>query len=107
MRADLTAAMKERDRARLTVLRTALAAFANAEAVDVADAANSPAWPAQPAGSTEVDRVVLVDADHQRILGDLIADRVDTAATYDANGRSDDADVLRNEIDILTTYLDD
>ncbi len=102
MRRDLTEAMKARDSARVTVLRTALAAFANAEA-PVVD--HGPAWQPAAHGSTEVDRLVLTAADHRRILRDLIADREDTAATYDANGRADEADNLRAEIEVLSAYL--
>jgi uncharacterized protein YqeY len=100
MRRDLTAAMKERDRARITVLRTALAAIANAEAPVV----DTRAWPPPVAGSTEVERLELTDADRQRVISAQIVDREDTVAQYERNGRTAEADVVRSEIAILRTY---
>ena len=102
MRADLKDAMRARDSARVTVLRTALAAFANAEAPP---ARTEPVWPPVAHGASEVARLELTDDDHRRILGELIADREDTAATYDANDRAADAEVIRAEIATLTAYL--
>ena len=102
MRSDLKEAMRARDSARVTVLRTALAAFANAEAPPARDV---PAWPPAEHGASEVARLELNDDDHRRILRELIADREDTTATYDANGRTPDADIVRAEIDVLAAYL--
>jgi hypothetical protein len=103
LRADLSAAMRERDRARVTVLRTALAAIANAEAPAV-ETHSLPSVAA--AGSTEVARLELTDDDRRRILRAQIADRHDTVDQYEHNGRDAEPAVLRSEIRILTSYLE-
>ena len=103
MRADLTTAMKARDRRRISVLRTMLAAFANAEAP-----------PAIPTSSLDVpvvgqlvehERLVLDDADLTVLVEAEIVDRRDTAAIYRANGREEDAADLDAEVAILTAYV--
>jgi uncharacterized protein YqeY len=101
MRSDLKDAMRARNTARVTVLRTALAAFANAEAPP---ARAEPVWPPVEHGASEVARLELTDDDHRRILDELITDREDTAATYDSNGRTEEADVMRAEIATLAAY---
>jgi uncharacterized protein YqeY len=101
MRSDLSRALKSRDRRAIAVLRTTLAAIANAEAP-----------PAQPVDispvvgqSAEVQRLTLEDADIERIVRHEIADRRDTIARYEVGGRSDDAESLRAELAILESYL--
>jgi hypothetical protein len=100
MRRDLTAAMKVRDRVRMSVLRTALSAIANAEA----PAVETQAWPPQAAGSTEIDRIELDEAERRRIVSAQILDREDTAGQYEQNGRAAEAAILRDEIRILREY---
>jgi uncharacterized protein YqeY len=102
MRRDLTAAMKARDHPRVSVLRTALAAIANAEA----PAAETRAWPPPAAGSTEVARLELTDADRRRVITTQIADREDTIAQYERNGHAAEAAVLNDEVTILREYLE-
>lgn len=101
MRADLAEALRARDRARTVALRTVLAAFANAEA--------PPAPDSSPVGSPDIglvehDRLVLTSSDHQRIIRDQIAARLDAADEYDNFGQVDAAAVLRGEINVLRCY---
>jgi hypothetical protein len=102
LRDDLKTAMKAHDVARVKVLRSVLAALANAEAPAIVDA---PAWPPRPAGTTEVARVELSDIDRLRIVHAQIADREDSAAELDAHGRRGDAEALRAEITVIRPYL--
>jgi uncharacterized protein YqeY len=92
--------MKARDRSRMSVLRTALAAIANAAAPRV----ETRAWPLQAAGSTEVERLALTDADRQRIITTEIGDREDTIAEFERNGRTAEAAILRDEVAVLREY---
>ena len=101
MRSELTAALRSRDRARVTVLRTALAALANAEAPVV----ETHPWPPAEGGSTEVARLALTDDDRRRILRAQITDLHHTIAQYERNGRDLDAAVLRAEIHVLTEFV--
>jgi uncharacterized protein YqeY len=114
LRADLTTAMKARDKDAVAVLRTALAAFDNAEAV-----AAPPSTPGPPAtsehvagssvglGSAEVARRVLTLADLHDILRDQVDERTAEARTYAALGQVDAADRLRRDADLLRAYLPD
>ena len=102
MRMDLTAAMKGRDHARVIVLRTALSAIANAEAPTEVE---TRAWPPRAVSSSEIERLVLTDADHQRIIAAQIVDREDTIAQYEGKGRTSEAEIIRHEIAILREYL--
>jgi uncharacterized protein YqeY len=103
LRDDLTPAMKARDVARVRVLRSVLAALANAEAPAMVDA---PAWPPQPAGTTEAARVELSDIDRSRILQGQITERENSAAELEGHGRHADAEALRAEIDVIRSYLE-
>jgi hypothetical protein len=102
MRRDLTAAMKAGDRTRVSVLRTALAAIANAEA----PAVEARAWPPRTAGSTEIDRIPLGDVERRAVITAQIADSEDTAAQYERHGRTAEAATMREEITILREYTD-
>jgi uncharacterized protein len=105
MRGDLVAAMKERDRATVNVLRTTLAAIANAEAppIDepVAQVVGAPAL----AGPNERERLVLTDDDIERIVREEIADREHTIEQVAAAGADDEAATLRAELAILRAYV--
>jgi uncharacterized protein YqeY len=115
LRRALKQAMKDRDQITVTVLRTTLAAIANAEAVDVTDAAadaeggprlslsieQSPVG----AGATEVDRRVLTEEQVEQIVRAEAADRRSAVAAYERAGQSDRADRLRSEISVLEAYL--
>lgn len=99
LQADLLAARKARDEHAVTALRTTLAALANAEAPPPPD---GPALGV--AGLVEHDRLVLTTADHQRILGQEIAARVDASAEYDRIGQVEAGDRLRAELAVLRRY---
>jgi uncharacterized protein YqeY len=99
--ADLVVARKARDVAAVTALRTTLAALANAEAPPAPDRSSS----APPiVGLVEHERLMLSAADHDRILRDQIAVRVDAAAEYDAIGQAEAAAAIRAEIAVLDRY---
>jgi uncharacterized protein YqeY len=100
LRADLMTAMKARDTATVTALRTVLAAISNAEAPPIDSA------PSEVAGRlVEHRRIELTDGDIDGLLRAQIADRADTIATYRVNGRLADADVLHHEITVIERYL--
>ena len=103
MQADLTVAMKARDRSAVTAIRTGLAAIANAEAPPVGAERSSLAPPVT--GLVEHDRLELTTDDVDRILRHEIDDRRDTIATIEGHGRVDEAEVLRAEIATLERYL--
>jgi uncharacterized protein len=102
LQADLVAAMKAGDRPLVTILRVALAAIANAEAPPIGSASHVAAR-----GATEIDRLVLTDADVDRIIRAEIDDRARSIAEYHQAGAGalDVVDVLRGEIDVLRSYL--
>jgi uncharacterized protein YqeY len=112
LREDLTAALRDRDRERIRVLRTALAAIANAEAQPAGADRPMRARPAsviagavEGLAATEVARRHL-DADE--IVAILVAERDERLATaeeLDACGACDAADSLRSEAAVLEPYL--
>jgi uncharacterized protein YqeY len=111
LRADLTAAMKARDRDAVTALRTAIAAIDNAEAVEDDGLHNSRtgrhvAGAAPGVGSTEAARRDLTTRDVRAILRAQIADRIIEAATYDGHGQTQAADRLRREANALTRFIE-
>jgi uncharacterized protein len=100
LRADLTAAMRRRDQPAVRALRTLLGAVANAEAPPIDDA------PLEVHGALVQHERRDIGADELRaIVAQQIADRVDTIATYRANGRDDAADELQREVDVLTICI--
>lgn len=111
LRADLTAAMKARDRDAVSALRTAIAAIDNAEAIatdadhggqtsgDIAGAVGG-------VGSTESARRDLTTPDVRAVLRAQVTDRITEAARYDAYGQSPAADRLRREASALMKYID-
>jgi uncharacterized protein YqeY len=101
MQADLKAAMRDRDKAAVSVLRTTLAAFANAEAPPMADGGGP-----NHGRLVEHDRIELTDDDLGRIVREEIADREDTIARFEQGGGAGEADVLRTELTILRRYVD-
>jgi uncharacterized protein YqeY len=115
----LPVAMKARDRVAVAALRSALAAIANAEAVDASRAPPQPG-PPEPGGSgtgppfagtvaglgaTEVDRQTLTGAQVEEIVRAEIADRDTAAAGYERAGQLEQAERLRGEADVLCSYL--
>jgi hypothetical protein len=102
MGADLTAAMKARDSTRVAVLRAALAAIANAEAV----ASDGRVSLTAPAGSTEVARRDLSDVDVRLIVERERAELLAAADEREGLGRPDDAVELRAQAAVLEGYLE-
>lgn len=96
LRADLVAAMKAKDEARVKVLRATLAAIGNAEAVDPSSVA---------AGVTEVQRRELTDDDVRSVIEAERAELEAAAAELVANGRAEDADALRHRRTMLDPYI--
>ena len=95
--------MAARDRRLISVLRTTLAAIANAEAQPLDDLP-------EPIGSgrlAEYPARLLSTAEIDAIIDAEIADREDTIEQYLAAGRADAADDLRAEIEIIAGYRRD
>jgi uncharacterized protein YqeY len=109
LQAALPAAIRNRDAAAVTALRSALAAIENAAAVAPrgdADGRTEFGLPAVGLGVTEVARRAQDDAEVERIVRAEIADRDTAAQEYDRLGRSDRADRLRAEAQALVRHVD-
>ena len=102
MQSDLKLAMSARDRTAVAVLRTTLAALANAEAVS-ADGSR----PAVGAFANEVSRRELDDAAIRRVIEGERAELAASADEYDAVGQRDEATALRQQLAVLDRYLGD
>jgi uncharacterized protein len=111
LRRDLTAVLKNGDRVAVAAIRSALAAIDNAEAVEV----NAEAIPQASsehiagatagAGSSDVQRRELTDADVAAIVRRQVDERAEAADEYDRLGRHDHAERLRREAAVLAHYL--
>ena len=99
--ADLLVARKARDDHAVSALRTLLAAISNAEAPP---APLTSSLDPKIMGTAEVDRLVLTDDDHHRILEEQIAIRDAAAVEYDAIGQADAAATVRAERAVLDRY---
>jgi uncharacterized protein YqeY len=132
MRRGLLEAMKARDQQAVTALRSALARIDNAEAVDpdavdddelVADVVEDDAVDAGPAlesgeghpavagsvlgvGAAEVDRRVLTPEEVAAIVRDDVEEREIAAEVLERVSRPDQAERLRAQAKLLTSYLD-
>ena len=99
IRADLPAAMKARDSSRVAVLRTTLAALANAEAVD----------PSNPTARTgllgDVARIELTDDDVRDIICRERDELRASERELSALGQSDAAAELAARAAVLDAYL--
>lgn len=102
MQADLTVAMKARDTVRVSVLRSTLAALANAEAVVPGHQSSTPV----AFGTTEVPRRELTDADDRAILAREISELESTADDLRQRGRPDEAADHEARATIIRSYLD-
>jgi uncharacterized protein YqeY len=105
---DLRAAMRRRDARAVSVLRTLLAAFANAEAPPAPEPSRGPGQlPTAPVVGRLVEhtRLELTDDDRRALVRHEIADRRDTAAQFARGGRDDAAEEIRAEIALLEAYL--
>lgn len=112
LRNDLTAAMRERDRESVRVLRTVLSAIANAEAQpDLDDSPTSARSSGPIAGAThglgagEVARRQLDASDVRAIVLAERDERLTAAADLADRGAPDAAEALRAEAALLERYL--
>lgn len=111
LRGDLKAALKGRDVVAVTALRSALAAIDNAEAVptdhrpDAVEGSEHFAGAASGLGAAEAERRHLTEADLRSIVENEIRERSTAAAEYDRLGRTDLADRVRAEAEVLSRYL--
>jgi uncharacterized protein YqeY len=103
LQAALPVAMKARDKAAVSALRSALAAIDNAAAVQPADAHHG--LPAVGLGVTEVPRRAQDEAEVERIVRAEIADRLAAAAQYDSLDRPEVAGQKRAEARALVAYV--
>jgi len=108
MRVDLTAAMRARDRTTTAVLRAALGAVANAEAVDppAPVTGEGPVAAARTGvGATDVPRRVLTDADVLAVVRAERDERLAAAAQLASAGSIDAAEELHGTAALLERYL--
>jgi uncharacterized protein YqeY len=105
LQAALPTAMRARDAAAVTALRSALAAIENAAAVPQSGGTTS-GLPAVGLGVTEVARREQDVAEIERIVRAEVSDRLAAADEYDRLGRTEAADRLRAEAQVLVTHLD-
>jgi uncharacterized protein YqeY len=114
LRAALVPAMRARDAVAVSALRSALAAIANAEAVDVPTptvelrsvaTSRNVAGALVGVGAGEVVRRQLSDDDVRRIVLDEVAGRQADADTLEEHGARERADTLRAEADVLSAVL--
>ena len=110
LRHGLTTALKARDTDAMAVLRTAIAAIDNAQAVPAAGL-SPPAASAHVAGarrgvgSTEAARRQLSGSDLRDLLRDQIAEHAREADRYADLGQADAAQRLRRQARTLGAYL--
>jgi uncharacterized protein YqeY len=111
LRDDLTAALKARNHVAITVLRSALAAIENAESVPADHPLNSSIGNAHVAGAAtglgaaDAERRQLTEADLRSIVGNEMRERSAAADEYEQIGRTDLAERLRAEAEVLSRYL--
>ena len=121
MRRGLVDAMKARDQQAVAALRSTLARIDNAEVVD-ADGLDADGLDAEPAlysgeghpavaggvlgvGAADVDRRVLTPEEMAAIVRDDVEEREIAAEVLVRVGRPDQAERLRAQAELLTTYL--
>jgi uncharacterized protein YqeY len=109
LRGALLAARKDRDAARISVLRSALSAIDNAETPDMAtlDAQSSEtiAGGVSGLGAAEVARRELTDNQIRDLLRVEIDERLAAAEQFTAGGHAERATALRAEAAVLTDLL--
>jgi uncharacterized protein len=112
VRADLTTAMRARDRTTVGVLRTVLAAIANAEAQPDTDATPTSlrseggiAGATAGFGAAEVARRDLTEVDTLAVLTAERDERLASADALGARGAIEAADDLRAEAAVIDRYL--
>jgi uncharacterized protein YqeY len=111
LRRDLTAAMKARRNEEVATIRTLMAAIDNAEAAGIEPPTSTTlpnsrdfAGAVLGIGSGDTPRRELDAAELDEILGAEIADRRAHEAQYGAGGRSDAAERMRREAELITRY---
>ena len=106
---DLTRAVAARRSVAVSALRSALAAIANAQAVESPSTASTAhptvAGSAGGLGATEAERRSLSDLEVARLVRAEVDERLSAAASYDRLGRADRAEQLRAEAAVLSEYL--
>ena len=100
MKADLTQAMKQRQKAAVTVLRSVLGTIDNAEAVEV-DTAYVP----MQGQTKDVARKVLTEEDVRVILMNEMAERRAVIAEYEQVGQAAAAEEMRAEVEVIKRYV--
>lgn len=105
LRAELSRALRQREIARVSVLRATLAAVDNAEAVPVEEHGRAAALEASPVGVgvRDVARRELSDDDVAHVVRAEIAERRTAAVVYERTGRQEHAQRLRHEADTLAS----
>ena len=104
MQSDLTAAMKARDRTRVKVLRSTLAAVANAEAVDLGPHVRANIA-GRTVGPTEVERRHLTEAHIRELVAGHQAQLEAASALMAAVDETAEARDLAEQAAILLSYL--
>lgn len=102
LESDLKTAMRERDRTRVSILRTTMSALSNAEAVD-----SSTSRPQQGVYAAEVARRELTDDEILAVLERERAELLASVGEYAAGGQHDAAAELRSKVAVLARYIDE
>ena len=105
LRTDLKQAMKARNAAEASLLRTLLAAIDNAEAPAQSSEQASAMSRDFSDGAAEVDRLTLTREQLNALLLEESAARLHAAADMDQHGHGDRADALREEAELVRRYL--
>jgi uncharacterized protein len=100
LKAGLTKAMKTRQSAVVSILRTVLAAIDNAEAVEL-----PPNFVPGMGQSNDVPRKVLTETQMRDIVHNEIRALQSATAEYEQLGKPEEADTLRNQAAALSEYL--
>lgn len=95
MRADLLAAMKDKRSAEVRTIRALIAAIDNAEAPPISAGNNS----------TEVERLLLSDADVRDVLMNELNERETAASELERLGETERAGAVRTEALVTRRYL--
>jgi uncharacterized protein len=110
LQAALRLALKQRDTAAISALRSALAAIGNAQALPApasqrGGSGQYVAGSVAGLGAAEASRRVLTEAEIADIVSTEIAERRAAAARYEQSGHADRADRLRSEADALAAVV--
>jgi uncharacterized protein len=111
LRRDLAVALKARDRVAISALRSTLAAIDNAEALPAGPPAPGAVGSEHVAGSVaglgaaEVERRQLTEHDVRGVVQAEMHERAAAALGYEQVGRTDLAQRLRSEAEVLSRYL--